>query len=142
MNRTLEIGAARAHRVAQLHDALDDHILIIDGAMGTMIQRYGLDEADYRGTRFADHPSSLKGANDLLCLTRPDIIQAIHKAYLDAGAEVLETNSFNANHPAMADYDLEHLVFELNEQSARRPRGSMTNPKTLNHNWGPSWGPS
>ena len=79
-----------------IQQALQEHILVIDGAMGTMIQRYKLTEADYRGTRFADWPSDLKGNNDLLCITRPDIIEAIHLEYLEAGADIIETNTFNA----------------------------------------------
>ena len=79
-----------------LEHALKNHIQILDGAMGTMIQRYKLEEADYRGTRFADHPSDLKGNNDLLALTQPQIIADIHRAYLDAGADILETNTFNS----------------------------------------------
>ena len=78
-----------------LRNALQDRILVLDGAMGTMIQSYELDEADFRGERFADHPSSLKGNNEILSLTRPDIIGAIHRAYLSAGADVVETNTFN-----------------------------------------------
>ena len=109
-------------RTDSFQDALRDHVLIIDGAMGTMIQRYGLTEEDYRGDRFRDHPRSLKGANDLLVLTRPEIIGAIHSAYLDAGAEILETNSFNATSISMADYDLQPIVFELNVAAARVAR--------------------
>ncbi len=78
--------------------------------MGTMIQRHKLTEADYRGERFADWPSDLKGNNDLLCLTRPDIIRGIHEQYLEAGADILETNSFNATRASMADYGMEELV--------------------------------
>ena len=85
--------------------------------MGTMIQQYGLGEAEYRGERFADHPS-LKGHNDLLCLTQPDIIRTIHRQYLEAGADMLETNSFNATSISMADYGMESLVHELNYASA------------------------
>ena len=83
-------------RTAELHDLLRRRILILDGAMGTMIQRYKLDEADYRGDAFADHPRDLKGDNDLLCLTQPEIIEEIHRQYLEAGADIIETNTFNA----------------------------------------------
>ena len=83
---------------------LKEHILVIDGAMGTMIQRYKLTEADYRGERFKDWPSDLKGNNDLLCLTQPQIIKAIHKEYLAAGANIIETNTFNSQKVSLADY--------------------------------------
>jgi 5-methyltetrahydrofolate--homocysteine methyltransferase len=113
---------SRSQRLAELHRALEERILVLDGAMGTMIQGYELGEADYRGSRFADHPSSLKGNNDLLCLTQPDIIRAIHREYLEAGADIIETNSFNATSVAMADYGMEFLVEELNRESARLAR--------------------
>ncbi|MEE2751148.1 MAG: methionine synthase [Myxococcota bacterium] len=99
-------------------DALSERILIIDGAMGTEIQAHAPKAADFYGERFADHPQSLEGCNDLLTLTRPDLIQGIHQAYLQAGAEVLETNTFNANSVSMADYGLEELVYELNKAAA------------------------
>ena len=105
-----------------LVEQLQQRILIIDGAMGTMIQRYDLEEKDYRGDRFADFHLDLKGNNDLLSLTRPDIISAIHRAYLEAGAEIIETNTFNATTVAQADYELEALVRELNLESARLAR--------------------
>ncbi len=98
---------------------LTNRILILDGAMGTMIQNYKLEEEDYRGTRFADHPSDLKGNNDLLNLTQPQIISDIHAAYLDAGADILETNTFNATSIAMADYGMEDLAYELNYEGAK-----------------------
>lgn len=101
---------------------LPQRILIIDGAMGTMIQRYRLSEEDYRGERFKHHPSSLQGNNDLLSLTRPDIIKAIHKEYLDAGADIIETNTFSGTWIAMADYKMEDLVYELNFESAKVAR--------------------
>ena len=103
---------------------LRQRILILDGAMGTMIQRHKLQEADYRGERFADWPSDLKGNNDLLVLTQPQIIAGIHEAYLAAGADIVETNTFNANAVSMADYGMESLVFELNEVAARLARAS------------------
>ncbi|MCZ6487451.1 MAG: homocysteine S-methyltransferase family protein, partial [Gammaproteobacteria bacterium] len=105
-----------------LSTALKQRILILDGAMGTMIQAHGLDEADYRGQRFADWRVDLRGNNDLLSLTRPDIISDIHKAYLEAGADIIETNTFNATRIAMADYSMEPLVPELCESSARLAR--------------------
>ncbi len=96
-----------------------NNILILDGAMGTMIQQYNLKEDDFRGERFADYPSSLKGNNDLLTLTAPEIISAIHKKYLDAGSDIIETNTFSATSIAMADYDMQELVYELNFESAK-----------------------
>jgi 5-methyltetrahydrofolate--homocysteine methyltransferase len=114
----------RLQRIEQLSKALSERILLIDGAMGTMIQRYSLTEEDFRGTRFVDHPASLQGNNDLLSLTRPDVIGAIHKAYLDAGADIVETNTFNATTVAMADYEMESLVWEINRDSARLARAA------------------
>lgn len=98
---------------------LRKRILVLDGAMGTMIQRYNLSDADYRGERFATFPADLKGNNDLLSLTQPDIIYAIHKEYLEAGADIIETNTFSGTSIAMADYEMENLVYELNFESAR-----------------------
>jgi 5-methyltetrahydrofolate--homocysteine methyltransferase len=105
-----------------LENLLQERILILDGAMGTMIQRYKLDEADYRGERFKDWPSDLKGNNDLLSLTQPQIIRDIHKAYLEAGADIIETNTFNSTAISLADYRQEEMVYELNEASARLAR--------------------
>ena len=105
-----------------LRRLLSERILFLDGAMGTMIQTYQLGEDDYRGTRFADWPSDLKGNNDLLTLTQPQIIKAIHLAYLEAGADLLETNTFNANRISMADYGMEELAYELNLEGARLAR--------------------
>jgi 5-methyltetrahydrofolate--homocysteine methyltransferase len=102
-----------------LHEAIKKRILILDGAMGTMIQQYQLKEADFRGDRFADFHTDLQGNNDLLSIVRPDIVESIHKAYLDAGTDLIETNTFNANTFSMADYDMEHLVYELNVASAK-----------------------
>jgi len=107
---------------ARLRALLEERILVLDGAMGTMIQRHELTEADYRGERFADWPSELKGNNDLLCLTRPEIIRGIHEQYLEAGADILETNSFNATRASMADYGMEELVYEINVAAARLAR--------------------
>ena len=105
-----------------LYQSLQQRILLIDGGMGTMIQGYQLQESDFRGTRFADWPCDLKGNNDLLVLTRPDVIAAIHDAYLAAGADILETNSFNATRIAMADYQMEELSAEINREAARLAR--------------------
>ncbi|MFA7633393.1 MAG: methionine synthase [Thiohalomonadaceae bacterium] len=109
-------------RSTQLVQALKERILILDGATGTMIQTWQLEEADYRGERFKDWPSDLKGNNDLLNLTRPDIIQSIHRAYFAVGADIVETNTFNANAVSMADYGMQELVHELNYTGARLAR--------------------
>ncbi|MEA3244112.1 MAG: homocysteine S-methyltransferase family protein, partial [Pseudomonadota bacterium] len=106
----------------KLEQLLQERILILDGAMGTMIQRYKLDEAGYRGERFKDWPCDLKGNNDLLSLTQPQIISDIHKAYLEAGADIIETNTFNSTSISLADYQQEDLVYELNYESARLAR--------------------
>jgi 5-methyltetrahydrofolate--homocysteine methyltransferase len=103
----------------QLKELIEQRIVFFDGAMGTMIQRAGLEEADFRGDRFRDHPGSLQGNNDLLVLTRPDVIRGIHEAYLDAGADIIETNTFNANAFSQADYDLQEVVYDLNVAAAR-----------------------
>lgn len=107
---------------ARLTELLEQRILLLDGAMGTMIQQHEFQEADYRGTRFADWPTDLKGNNDLLSLTRPELIADIHEQYLEAGADIVETNTFNANAVSMADYDMVSLSRELNESSARLAR--------------------
>nr|AYM54383.1 homocysteine S-methyltransferase [Phaselicystis flava] len=98
---------------------LEERILFLDGAMGTMIQRYKLGDADYRGDRFRDHPHDIKGNNDLLALTRPDVVDAIHDAYFAAGADIVETNTFGANAISQADYRLESAVYDINVASAR-----------------------
>jgi 5-methyltetrahydrofolate--homocysteine methyltransferase len=103
----------------KIEDILKERILIIDGAMGTMIQRHKLEEADFRGERFKNHQHPLKGNNDLLSLTRPDIIKDIHRQYLLAGADIIETNTFSGTTIAQADYHLEDAVYDLNYQSAR-----------------------
>ena len=108
--------------MSTIKSALESRILIIDGAMGTMIQRYKLEEEDYRGERFKDWASDVKGNNDLLSLTRPDIIQAIHTEYLDAGADILETNTFSSTAIAQADYNMQSLAYELNVASAQVAR--------------------
>ena len=105
--------------------AVQQKILVLDGAMGTMIQAYKFEEEDYRGDRFADYPYSLKGNNDLLVLTQPKAIDAIHLAYLEAGAVILETNTCNSNSISLEDYHMSDLVEELNKaavESARRAR--------------------
>lgn len=110
------------HSPTALAEALAERILILDGATGTMLQRHRLTEADFRGERFADWQQDLKGNNDLLCLTRPDIVREIHEAYLAAGADLIETNTFNATSISQADYGMQSLVGELNEQAARLAR--------------------
>jgi 5-methyltetrahydrofolate--homocysteine methyltransferase len=120
----------RSARLQALQQALQQRILILDGGMGTMIQSYRLEEEDYRGKRFADWPSDVKGNNDLLILTRPDVIGAIEKEYLDAGADILETNTFNATQVSQADYGMEALVYELNVEGARLAR-QVADAKTL-----------
>jgi len=103
----------------EIRNLLKERILLLDGAMGTMIQRYKLEEADYRGARFQEHPCDLKGNNDLLSLTRPDVIREIHEAYLKAGSDIIETNTFNATSISQADYQMEAFVYEINVASAR-----------------------
>ncbi len=114
----------RAERLALLEPLLQRRILLLDGAMGTMIQTYRLEERDFRGERFANSPRELRGNSDLLSLTQPKIIDAIHAAYLEAGADILETNSFTSNASSQADYGLEDLVYELNHAGAALARGA------------------
>jgi 5-methyltetrahydrofolate--homocysteine methyltransferase len=115
-------NSKRQERSIALRQALDARILVLDGAMGTMIQGYGLTEDEFRGERFRDHPTALFGANDLLCLTRPDVIEEIHVAYFEAGADVVETNTFNSTRVSMSDYGLEESVYEINREAARIAR--------------------
>lgn len=105
-----------------IKDCLQERILIIDGAMGTMIQRHKLSEADYRGERFANWHCDVKGNNDLLCITQPQIIEGIHKQYLEAGADIIETNTFSSTSIAMADYEMQSLAYELNVAAAQCAR--------------------
>jgi len=109
----------------RLSSLLEERILVTDGAMGTMIQAQGLTEEDFRGDRFKDHPTSLQGNNDLLSLVRPDVIRQIHRSFLEAGAEIIETNTFTATAPSQADYGTEQLVYEINLESARIARGAV-----------------
>ena len=102
-----------------LTQSVQERVLVLDGAMGTMIQRYNLTEADFRGTRFAGLPGQMKGNNDMLCLTRPDVVQDIHRKYLEAGADIIETNTFNATSVSQADYHTKDLVRDINLQGAR-----------------------
>jgi len=111
--------------MSNIKSALESRILIIDGAMGTMIQRYKLEEGDYRGERFKDWASDVKGNNDLLSITRPDIIRAIHLEYLEAGADIIETNTFSSTAIAQADYNMQSLAYELNVASAKVARQAI-----------------
>jgi 5-methyltetrahydrofolate--homocysteine methyltransferase len=113
------------NKKAQLQELLEKRIVIIDGAMGTMIQQYKLQEQDYRGERFRDYPSDLKGNNDLLSITQPQIIKAIHKEYLEAGADIIETNTFNAQQVSLADYDMQALAYEMNVAAAKCAREAV-----------------
>ncbi|GAA3949376.1 methionine synthase [Allohahella marinimesophila] len=116
---TQNTGRKKTAAWIKLDSILAERIMVLDGAMGTMIQSYGLEEEDYRGDVFSDHPSDLKGNNDLLCMTRPALIEEIHKAYLDAGADIIETNSFNATRVSQGEYGLEHIVYDLNLAAAK-----------------------
>ena len=115
-------GATVSNKIDALKQQLAQRIMVLDGGMGTMIQSYKLEEEDYRGSRFADWPCDLKGNNDLLVLSKPDVIREIHDAYLAAGADILETNTFNATSIAMADYQMESLSAEINYEAARLAR--------------------
>jgi 5-methyltetrahydrofolate--homocysteine methyltransferase len=135
--------ATRPARIAALHDAVKQRILVLDGAMGTMIQRYNLTEAQYRGERFKDFPKDLRGNNDLLSITRPQVIREIHSQYLEAGADFLETNTFNSTSISQADYKLEEIVEELNSPAhaspARWPIRIPPAPRTSRAGWPGSW---
>ncbi|RYE24365.1 MAG: 5-methyltetrahydrofolate--homocysteine methyltransferase [Sphingobacteriales bacterium] len=109
----------------QLRDAIGKRILIIDGAMGTMVQRYKLEEADYRGERFKDWHIDVKGNNDLLVMTKPEVIKAIHREYLEAGADILETDTFNAQKISLADYEMQSLAYEMNVAAAKVAREAV-----------------
>lgn len=112
-------------RSALLRQAANNRILVLDGAMGTMIQRHSLQEADFRGEPFANHPMPLKGNNDVLSITRPDVIEGIHRAYLEAGADIVETNTFSSTTIAQADYGLESEAFEMNRCAAALARKAV-----------------
>jgi len=114
--------ATREQRISELNQSLKEKILILDGAMGTMIQGYKLEEADYRGERYANYHMDIKGNNDLLSITKPEVIKEIHVAYLEAGADIIETNTFNGTKASMADYDMEDIAVELNLASAKLAR--------------------
>src|SRR5207249_1615553 len=105
----------------EIERLIEQRILVLDGAMGTMIQAFGLDESGYRG-KFKDHPAELKGNNDLLNITQPELIKSIHRQYLEAGADIIETNTFNSNPISMSDYKMESMVYELNLGGTRLAR--------------------
>ena len=105
-----------------IYEVINQRILVLDGAMGTMLQRYRFEEEDYRGERFKNWESPLKGNNDLLSLTQPHAIETVHRKYLEAGADIIETNTFSATTIAMADYHMEDLAYELNFESAKIAR--------------------
>ena len=110
---------------ARLHELLSRRIAILDGAMGTMIQAHKLDESGFRGRQFAKHSCDLKGNNDLLCITQPEIVESIHRQYLLAGADIVETNTFNSTKISLADYKLEHVAYDLNLAGARVARKAV-----------------
>ena len=117
-----------------IREELKKRILVIDGAMGTMVQRHKLTEEDYRGTRFAKWHSDVKGNNDLLCITQPDIITGIHLQYLEAGADIIETNTFSSTSIAMADYDMQELAYELNVAAVKCVREAINQYKSKHPN--------
>lgn len=112
-----------SNKIKPIEREIEKRVLVLDGATGTMIQRLELNEADFRGERFRDHPSTLKGNNDILCLTRPDAVASIHRLYLEAGADLISTNSFNANAISQQDYGTSHLVYEINKTAAQIAKG-------------------
>ena len=124
-------GLSKTH--TSLAGAAKQRILLIDGAMGTMIQQHSLEEADFRGQRFADWGSDIKGNNDLLSLTQPQIILDIHRAYLDAGADIIETNTFNSTQVSQADYNMQSLSAEINRESAKLARQAADEFSTPEH---------
>lgn len=135
----MNLKMIKMNPVNDIRQELQRRILIIDGAMGTMIQRYKLDEADYRGERFSDWPSDLKGNNDLLSIVRPDIIREIHIQYLESGADIIETNTFSAQRISMADYKMESLAFEINLAAAKIARDAVDEFVKRNPDAGPKW---
>ncbi|HNR76523.1 MAG TPA: homocysteine S-methyltransferase family protein [Parvularculaceae bacterium] len=128
--------SGRPERIAALKSALKDRILVLDGAAGTFIQSYSLDEAGYRGARFADWTSDVRGNNDLLILSRPEIVSEMHSAYLAAGADMIETNTFSSTTIAQADYEMEALAFEMNVEGARLARAAADAVAEPSH---PKW---
>jgi 5-methyltetrahydrofolate--homocysteine methyltransferase len=120
----------RQNRISKLKHAFSERILVLDGASGTFIQGYNLDEAGYRGARFQDWPSDIKGNNDILILSRPELVTQMHRAYLNAGADIIETNTFSATTIAQSDYGMEDLAYELNVEGARLARAAADEAST------------
>ena len=108
--------------INKIKNLFEERILVLDGAMGTMVQSYNLEENDFRGEKFKNHFKDLKGNNDILCLTKPDIVSEIHKAYFDVGCDIVETNTFNANKISQLDYGMEDHCYELNFEAAKIAR--------------------
>ena len=131
--------------MADIYEQLESRILLLDGGFGTMVQQYGLTEEDYRGERFREWPALLKGCNDLLALTRPEAVREIHVKYLQAGADIIETDSFNANAVSLADYGLEAYAYEMSRAAAAVAAARRTNsrPATRRNpaSWRVRWGP-
>ena len=117
--------------MSTFRDILAKRIMVLDGAMGTMIQRYGLSESDFRGSEFVDHPLPLEGNNDILVLTRPDIISAIHRQYLEAGADIIETCTFNSQRISQQQYGTEGLIYRLNYAAAQIARAEVERMNAL-----------
>jgi len=122
MSKTASPSPETTPKIQQFKKLLAERIVYLDGAMGTMIQTYKLEEEDFRGERFKDHSIDLKGNNDLLTLTRPDVIENIHRSFLEAGSDIIETNTFSSTAIAQADYALESIVYELNKSAAELAR--------------------
>jgi len=116
----------------EILDIMRERVLILDGATGTYLQQLGLTEEDFRGESFKDHPVPLKGCNDVLCLTKPEAIIAMHRAYIEAGADIIETNSFNCNCFSLADYGLENMVYEISRAAAECARRAIVTTPTPN----------
>ncbi|MCK4745928.1 MAG: homocysteine S-methyltransferase family protein, partial [Bacteroidales bacterium] len=127
-----QIQSVKDHPVYQ---ALETRVLLMDGAMGSLIQEYGLTESDFRGKKFANFPHDLKGNNDLLSITKPGVIREIHEKYLEAGADIIETNTFNANRFSQADYHLESYVYEMNRESAKLAREAVDKYTSMDTSW-------
>ena len=129
--------------MADIYEQLESCILLLDGGFGTMVQQYGLTEEDYRGERFREWPALLKGCNDLLALTRPEAVREIHVKYLQAGADIIETDSFNANAVSLADYGLEAYAYEMSRAAAAAARPTNLRPATRRNpaSWRVRWGP-
>mgnify|MGYP001519835963 CR=1 FL=1 len=125
--------------MADIYEQLESCILLLDGGFGTMVQQYGLTEEDYRGERFREWPALLKGCNDLLALTRPEAVREIHVKYLQAGADIIETDSFNANAVSLADYGLEAYAYEM--WPAARPTNLRPATRRNPASWRVRWGP-